>query len=193
MIFVSIYDKYDICICRYVGKSRIVRMGGRSRDVEMEEISLKSLARNDDFTVNSHGRKKKKERKNDDMKFEIFSELDKGRVNIKENFIKIMNYHHHITYDQIFEAFTLEQIRFLIYNFQYRNGSFTIKNAHENKDERVTHESVQSLKLENKDVRNSTFVRQIKDVIIGCWLPRKSQFDEFEANIMKSVIVKKQV
>ena len=179
--------------CRYVWKSKVVRIGGRSRDVEMEEISLKSLARNDTFTFDRHGKRKKiKNCGNDDMKFEIFSELDGGRTNIKINFNQIMNYHHNITYDQIFKTFTLEQVRFLIYNFRHRDGSFIIKNA-DNEAELVTHESVQSLKLDDDNVRNSTFVKQIKNVIIGCWLPRKSQFDNFETDIMKSVVIKKEV
>lgn len=179
-------------LLRYVDLDQVVRIGGRSRDVEMENISLKSLARNDNFKFNSYGGKKKWIRKNDDMKFEILSELDERRENIKKNFIQITNFHHHITYDQIFDTFTLEQVRYLIYKFQYRDKSFVIKIG-DNQYEKVTHESVSSLKLENDDVRNSKFVRQIKDVIIGYWLPRKSLFDKFEKNIMSSMVEKKQV
>ena len=180
-------DEFLKGIMRFIDKERIVRLGGRCRDPELNSISL--------------GEYKKTASKLPEFRNQLnalYANIDVSREEIEEQFRnlnKLRNY----TYEMLLDGFKPEQITSLLLGCEWSSMNVMLnfggeidadgfakqkKKGGNAKKTRITKEKVIDILNSGKfQEYNESFLKLQKEALRK-WLPTNEQFDEFEAQLV---------
>uniref|UniRef100_A0A7M6DR67 Poly [ADP-ribose] polymerase n=2 Tax=Clytia hemisphaerica TaxID=252671 RepID=A0A7M6DR67_9CNID len=165
-IFVLTYknhalDEFLKGISKYVGLSKLVRIGGRCKDPALENITLRKLRKENQTEIT-------------EMVFKNRYEMDESRDTLRATFEEIRQLPY-ISYDQLYRSLSDAHVYSLLIGLDWDSLSSEETNC-------VAWQEVDNLlRGENsKSFEDIKFLYEIKDIAFNHWLPSQEEFDDCE-------------